>query len=209
MIRTWTTVAYRDIETGTTIDGSELNSLVESELSQGSFGTHNACTTLYHEWLDSHHTASQIVTIGENRVRQEFIRELFENKEMLGRLGYEPITVPGEGTESLTIGGLCPWTAAYMWDPESTLYGHGLIPGETVLDDGRTLASVPLLCRLWGMSAEGWELEEGCCVGGRYSCGPDGALEYEDDWREYVEEMAALNPDDDYWNVLLEECEVE
>lgn len=96
MIRTWTTVAYRDIETGTTIDGRKLDSLVESELSQGSLGTRNACTTLYHEWLDSHHTASQIVTAGESRVRQEFIRELFENEELLRRLGYEPITVPGE-----------------------------------------------------------------------------------------------------------------
>lgn len=115
--------------------------------------------------------------------------------------------VDGEGTGSLTIGGLCPWTADYMWDPEDTIYGHGLIPGETVLDDGRILVSIPLLCRLWGMHARGWELEEGCEVSGRYTCGPDGTLEYIEDWREYVAEMAALNPDDDYWNGLLEECE--
>lgn len=107
----------------------------------------------------------------------------------------------------MCISGVCPWTADYMWDPNNTLYGHGIEVGATVFTDGRIPVSIPWMCRLWGMHARGWELEEGCEVSGRYTCGPDGTLEYIEDWREYVAEMAALNPDDDYWNGLLEECE--
>lgn len=92
----------------------------------------------------------------------------------------------GEGTERRVIDGVCPWTADYFWDPEETIYGSGMIPGETRMTDGdgRTLASVPQLCRLLGGSARGWHEEPCCDVGGTFECGPDGVLRYEDDYGE-------------------------
>ena len=73
----------------------------------------------------------------------------------------------GEGTPERCIYGDCPWTAAYMWEPTGTMYGHDLIPGESRLSDGRTVVSIPWLCRTWNMKAWGWEEEAGCEVSGR------------------------------------------
>lgn len=86
----------------------------------------------------------------------------------------------GEDSPERTIEGLCPWTADYMWDPANTLYGHGMVPGETRLSDGRILASIPWMCRTWNMEAWGWEEEPGCGVDGEFLCRLDGVLHYTD-----------------------------
>lgn len=110
----------------------------------------------------------------------------------------------GEGTPERGIYGDCPWTAAYMWEPTGTLYGHDIIPGETKLSDGRTLVSIQWLCRTWKMEAWGWEEEAGCEVSGNYRCDAEGNLTYEDTWADFVLEMWRNNGED--WADSVRRC---
>lgn len=106
----------------------------------------------------------------------------------------------------VTIGGECPWTADYYWRPDKTIAGHGCIPGESREEKtGRIFVSIPYLCKLWSMTAMGYEEEWGCDVDGWYTAYDDGRCEYYDSWAEQCITHMQNDPDDS-WRDCLEKA---
>ena len=85
----------------------------------------------------------------------------------------------------IQIQGQIAWTAAYLWCPRDTLCGKDVGDIINVPDVGpRIVTSIPELCKLWGMQAQGWEYEPGCEVDGTYESDANGNLTYEDCWSD-------------------------
>lgn len=99
----------------------------------------------------------------------------------------------------VTIEGVCPWTADYYWRPELTIAGHGFVPGECRADDGRMYVSIPYLCALWGLRADGYEEEWGCGVDGWYECKQNGEVDYYDSWGDQCIDHMKNDPDDSWY----------
>lgn len=107
-----------------------------------------------------------------------------------------------EDDDSITIEGECPWTADFFWRPDMTIAGRDKVVGESKDPQGRTYVSIPYLCTLWDLTANGWEEEWGCCVDGWFSCGKDGVVHYRDTWGNVCIEHMESEPDDEWCGCL-------
>lgn len=113
-------------------------------------------------------------------------------------------TITDEAEDSVTIEGECPWTADYYWRPYKTLASRNVITGKTRDDEGRLFVSIPYLCDLWNLKANGYEEEWGRDIDGEYSYKGNGVY-YFDHWgKQCITHMQ--NDPDDSWRDCLEEA---
>lgn len=110
----------------------------------------------------------------------------------------------GETENRVTIAGECPWTADLFWRPHETLAGRNVTIGVTRDDKGRLFVSIPYLCDLWNLTANGYEEEWGCGIDGGYSYKGYG-VDYIDTWGDQCITHMQNDPDDS-WRDCLEEA---
>jgi len=101
----------------------------------------------------------------------------------------------------LEVCGGLPWTDAYLWDPSMTLGGH---VGD-VAEDGRTVTSIPRLCGLYGLCANGEGYEPGCQLDNSWTAFPDGSFEYYDLWEDEDDEEEEEEDEPDFYESEDEE----
>jgi hypothetical protein len=104
----------------------------------------------------------------------------------------------------VTIEGECPWTADYYWRPHETLAGRNVTVGVTRDEAGRLFVSIPYLCDLWNLRANGYEEEWGCGIDGGYYYKGYG-VDYFDHWGEQCITHMQTDPDD-CWRDCLEKA---
>lgn len=86
-------VAYRHDETGELVDAGRLSESITTRLGMLHLRSDPVIDELYSAWLDRNFTASGLNKAERHRLPRRFAKDVLEDDEALGRLGYTAVKV--------------------------------------------------------------------------------------------------------------------